>query len=163
MSSRRRATNASRRRTTNACDASVSRGSSVAAESDQTGCLYINEASIQRLERHVQKLAHAAQVSFAERALFRAECTLLDNRNQMLTRINNKAKVRRSTRSIVLSKAKVMSFEDIEVAQTARAAKDVIKDKGKPSRKGTSAALEADERESRRRRSQKWHMLRKRT
>lgn len=37
------------------------------------------EASIQRLERHVQKLAHAAQVSLAERAFLSAECALLDN------------------------------------------------------------------------------------
>ncbi|KAH8594166.1 hypothetical protein B0O99DRAFT_625263 [Bisporella sp. PMI_857] len=29
----------------------------------------LNKASIQRLESHVQKLAHAAQISFAERAL----------------------------------------------------------------------------------------------
>jgi hypothetical protein len=98
----------------------------------------LNEASIQRLERHVQKLAYAAQVSFTELAL-------LDNRNQMLTRMNNEVKVRRSTRSIVLGKAKVMSFEDIEVARAARAAKDVIKGKGKRGRKRKSAAQEADE------------------
>jgi hypothetical protein len=63
----------------------------------------------------------------------------------MLTRMNNEAKVRRSTRSIVLGKAKVMSFEDIEVARAARAAKEVIKGKGKRGRKRKSAALEADE------------------
>jgi hypothetical protein len=107
-----------------------------------------NEASIQRLERHVQKLAHAAQVSLAERAFLSAECALLDNRNQMLTRMNNEAKVRRSTRSIVLGKAKVMSFEDIEVARAARAAKEVIKGRGKRGRKRKSAALEADEPEA---------------
>jgi hypothetical protein len=77
----------------------------------------LNEASIQRLERHVQKLAHAAQVSIDERASLRAECALLDNRNQTLIRMNNEAKVRRSTRSVVVGKAKVMSFEDIEVAR----------------------------------------------
>jgi hypothetical protein len=104
----------------------------------------LNGASIQRLERHVQKLAHAAQASFAERAFLDAKCALLDNRNQMLTRMNNEAKVRRSTRSVVLGKAKVMSFEDIEVARAARAAKDAIKDKGKRNRKRKSAALEAD-------------------
>jgi hypothetical protein len=57
--------------------------------------------------------------------------------------MNNEAKVRRSTRSIVLGKAKVMSFEDIEVARAVRAAKEVIK--GKRGRKRKSAALEADE------------------
>jgi hypothetical protein len=97
----------------------------------------LNGTSIQRLERHVQKLANAAQISFAERAL-------LHNQNQMLTRMNNEAKVRRSTRSVVLGKAKVMSFEDIEVARAARAAKDAIKGKGKRGRKRKSAALEAE-------------------
>ncbi|KIM99193.1 hypothetical protein OIDMADRAFT_127122, partial [Oidiodendron maius Zn] len=96
----------------------------------------LNEASTQRLERHVQKLVHAAQVSFAERA------SPVPN---MLTRMNNKAKVRRSTRSVVLGKAKVMSFEDIEAARAARAAKDAIKGKGKRGRKRKSAAQEADE------------------
>ena len=47
----------------------------------------LNKTSIQRLERHVQKLANAAQISFAERALFY-------DQNQMLTKINNEAKVR---------------------------------------------------------------------
>ena len=83
-----------------------------------------NETSIPRLQRHVQKLANAAQLSFAERALLR-------DQNQFLTGINNEAKVRRSTKSVVPGKAKVMSFEDIEVARAARAAKEVIKGKGK--------------------------------
>ena len=86
----------------------------------------------------MQKLAHAAQISFTEHAL-------LYNQNQLLTRMNNEAKVRRSTRSVVLGKAKVMSFEDIEVARAARAAKEVIKGKEKRGRKRKSAALEADE------------------
>jgi hypothetical protein len=47
----------------------------------------LNETSIQRLQRHVQKLANAAQISFAE-------CALLHNQNQFLTRMNNEAKVR---------------------------------------------------------------------
>jgi hypothetical protein len=98
----------------------------------------LNGTSIQRLERHVQKLVDAAQISFAERAL-------LHDQKQMLTRMNNEAKVRRSTRSLVLGQAKVMSFEDIEVARAARAAKDVIKGKGKRGRKRKGAALEADE------------------
>ncbi|KAG9231392.1 hypothetical protein BJ875DRAFT_469609 [Amylocarpus encephaloides] len=95
----------------------------------------LNETSIQRLERHIQKLANAAQASFTKRAL-------LHDQNQMLIKMNNEAKVRRSTRSIVLGKAKVMSFEDIEVARAARATKDVIKGKGKRGRKRKSVALE---------------------
>jgi hypothetical protein len=59
--------------------------------------------------------------------------------------MNNEAKVRRSTRLIVLGKAKVMSFTDIEVARAARAAKEVIKGKGKRGRTRKSAAVEADE------------------
>lgn len=53
--------------------------------------------------------------------------------------MNNEAKVRRSTRSVVLGKAKIMSFEDIEVARAARAAKEANKAKGK----GKSAVPEA--------------------
>jgi len=101
----------------------------------------LNETSPQRLQRHVQKLANAAQVSFAERALLR-------DQNQFLHRMNNEAKVRRSTRSVVLGKAKVMSYEDIEEARAKRAAKEVIKGKGKRGWKRKSAALEADEPET---------------
>jgi hypothetical protein len=98
----------------------------------------LNETSIQRLQRHIQKLANAAQISFAESALLR-------DQNQFLTTINNEAKVRRSTKSIVLGKAKVMSYEDIEEARIKRTAKEAIKGKGKRGRKRKSAALEAGE------------------
>jgi len=70
------------------------------------------------------------------------------NQNEMLIRMNNEAKVRQLTRSVVLGKTKVMSFEDIEVARAARVAKEVIKGKGKRSRKRKNAALEADEPET---------------
>jgi hypothetical protein len=63
----------------------------------------------------------------------------------MLTRMNNEAKVRRSTKSIVLGKAKAMSFKDIEVARVARTTKEVIKGKGKRGRKRKSTTVEADE------------------
>jgi hypothetical protein len=66
----------------------------------------------------------------------------------MLIRINNEAKVRRLTKSIVLGKAKVISFKDIEVARAARATKEVIKGKGKRSRKRKSATLEVDKLEA---------------
>jgi hypothetical protein len=49
--------------------------------------------------------------------------------------MNNEAKLCRSTRLVVLGKAKVMSFEDIEKARAARVAKDHIKGKGKRGRK----------------------------
>jgi hypothetical protein len=38
--------------------------------------------------------------------------------------MNNEAKVRRSTKSVVIRKAKVMSYEDIEEARAKRAAKE---------------------------------------
>jgi hypothetical protein len=46
--------------------------------------------------------------------------------DQSLIKINKEAKVRRSTRSVVLGKAKVMSFEDLEEAQAKRTAKEKI-------------------------------------
>ena len=98
----------------------------------------LNETSIQRLQRHVQKLANAAQISFVERAL-------LHDQNQFLTRMNNEAKVRRSTKPVILGKAKVISYEDIEEARAKRAAKEIIKGKGKRRRKRKSGALEAGE------------------
>jgi hypothetical protein len=57
--------------------------------------------------------------------------------------MNNEAKVRRTTKSVVLGKAKVMSYEDIEEARAKRAAKEeATAGKGKRGRK--SPALEAD-------------------
>jgi hypothetical protein len=77
----------------------------------------LDEVSQRRLQRHVQKLASAARVSFAE-------CAPLQDQNQSLIKINKEAKVRRSTRSLVLGKAKVMSYEDLEEARAKRAAKE---------------------------------------
>jgi len=102
----------------------------------------LKDTSIPR-QRHVQKLANSGQRSGAY-------CALLDERNQFLTKINNEAKVRPSTKSVVLGKgkAKVMSFEDIEEARATRAAKDATKVRGKRGRKRKSAALETDEPEA---------------
>jgi len=61
--------------------------------------------------------------------------------------ITNEAKVRQSTKSLVLGKAKVMSYEGLEKARAKRADKEAAKEakgKGKHSRKRKSAALEAD-------------------
>ena len=62
----------------------------------------LNDPSKRRLQRHVQKLASAAKISFAKQ-------TFLQDQNRFLSKINNEVKVRRSTRSVVLGKAKVMS------------------------------------------------------
>ncbi|KAL2040388.1 hypothetical protein N7G274_006831 [Stereocaulon virgatum] len=89
-------------------------------------------------QRHVQKLASAAQISFAKQTLFQ-------DQNRILPKVNNEAKVRRSTRSVVLGKAKVMSYEDLEQARAKRAAKEkatVNKGKGKRGRKRKSPTPE---------------------
>ncbi|KAK7187898.1 hypothetical protein PSPO01_06100 [Paraphaeosphaeria sporulosa] len=65
--------------------------------------------------------------------------TLLKAYNQFLFKINSEAKTRRSTRLVVLGKAKVMSFEDLEEARIKRAAKDEAaarKRRRGPKRKG---------------------------
>ncbi|KAF4634577.1 hypothetical protein G7Y89_g3524 [Cudoniella acicularis] len=100
----------------------------------------LDETSIPRMQRHIQKLANAGQTSIAY-------CALLDERNSFLTSMNNEAKNRRSAKSVVLGKGKgkVMSYEDIEEARAKRAEKDAMKGKGKRGRKRKSAALEADE------------------
>lgn len=50
-------------------------------------------------------------------------------------RINSEAKVPRSTRSLVIGTAKVMSYEDLDKARAARVAKDeVVANKGKRKR-----------------------------
>lgn len=76
----------------------------------------LNEPSKYRIQRHVQKLTSAAQISFAKQ-------TLLQDQNRLLSKINE-VKVRRSTRSVVLGKPKVMSYEDLEEARAKRAAKE---------------------------------------
>ena len=98
----------------------------------------LDKTSKQRLQRHVQKLASAVQISFTE-------CTLLQDRNRFLSKINNESKVRRSTRSVVLGKAKVMSFEDLSEARAKRDAKEkAIASKGKRGCRRKSPAPEAE-------------------
>ncbi|KAL8634877.1 MAG: hypothetical protein Q9228_007571, partial [Teloschistes exilis] len=75
----------------------------------------LDEISKQRLHRHVQKIASAARISFAE-------CALLQDQSRLLAKINGEAKVRRSTKSLILGKAKVMSYEDLSEARAKRAA-----------------------------------------
>jgi len=97
-----------------------------------------DDRASERLQRRVQKLASAAQISFAKQHL-------LQDHNRLLAKVNNEAKVRRSTESLVLGKAKVMSFEDLEEARVKRATKDKAtadKSKGKRGRKRKNAAPE---------------------
>jgi hypothetical protein len=91
-----------------------------------------------RLQRHLQKFANAANISFAERALQRDQI-------RFLYKVNNETKVRRSTKSVVLGKAKVMSYEDLEEARAKRAAKEqVTASTGGRGRKRKNQAPEAD-------------------
>ena len=78
-------------------------------------------------------------MSFAERAL-------LHDRIQFLSSMNDEAKRRRSTRAVVLGKAKVMSYEDLEEARAKRAAKEqATAGKKKRGRKPKNPAPEAEE------------------
>ena len=93
----------------------------------------------QRLQRHTQKLASAAKRSFTEE-------TLLQEQTRFLSKMNNEAKAPRSARSIVLGKAKVVSYEDLEEARTRRATKEnlhTIAAKGKRGRGRKNLALDA--------------------
>ncbi|TVY73350.1 hypothetical protein LSUE1_G007226 [Lachnellula suecica] len=98
----------------------------------------LDEKSVPRVQRRVQKLANAGQKAIAY-------CALLENQKQSLIKINNEAKVRRSTRAIVLGNANVISFEDLEVTRATRATKDAMKGKGKRGRKRKRAALDEGE------------------
>jgi hypothetical protein len=100
----------------------------------------LDETSKQNLARHLQKCTKAFQKSSAQ-------AVLQEDRIKFLTTINNEAKVRRSTKSLVLGKAKVMSYEDLEEARAKRVIKDAAKEakgKGKRGRKRQSTVLEAE-------------------
>ncbi|KAF2685484.1 hypothetical protein K458DRAFT_387454 [Lentithecium fluviatile CBS 122367] len=85
----------------------------------------VDETSRWRLQRLVQKLAKAAQMSFAKGVL-------QQNHIQFLMKINNEAKVRRSTRPVVLGTAVVMGHEELKAARAKRDEKDAAKEaKGK--------------------------------
>jgi hypothetical protein len=101
----------------------------------------LDETSKQKLVRHLQKGTKAFQKSFALEKLQK-------DRIQFLTTINNESKVRRSTKSLVLGKAKVMSYEDLEEARAKRVVKDAVKEakgKGKRCRKRKSSPPEPEE------------------
>jgi hypothetical protein len=70
----------------------------------------MDDAERQNLKRHLDELTRAPQTSIAEGALLQED-------NQFVRKMNNEAKVRRSTKSLVLGKARVMSYEDLEAAR----------------------------------------------
>ena len=77
---------------------------------------------------YVQKLANTTKRVFAD-------CALLLNENLSLFKRNNEREYRQSTRSTVVGKAKVTSYEDIKVAQAKRDTKKAAAIKGKRGRK----------------------------
>ena len=79
------------------------------------------ETSRQYKERLQQKVTAAAQTYLAKNAL-------LEDRNQFLTNINDEGKVRRSSKSEIIGKARVMSYEDLEKARAERAMKEAAKE-----------------------------------
>jgi REP element-mobilizing transposase RayT len=100
----------------------------------------LDETRRQDLQRHLQKYAKAAQVSFAKGAL-------QQNHIQLLLKVNDEAKVRRSTKPLILGRAKVMGYDELKEAREKRAATEAAtkaKGKGKRGRKRTNAAAEAD-------------------
>jgi hypothetical protein len=86
------------------------------------------EQDAQRLDslsRHrLQKLANAAQKSFAE-------CALLLDENRLLFEQNNESNCRKSIRSTKVGEAKVMSYGDIVEAQAKRDVKEATAQNGK--------------------------------
>lgn len=92
----------------------------------------LDEVSKQRLQRHVQKFVNAAQMCLVHGAL-------QQDRIRFLMRINDEAKVRRSTKSEILAKGEgvVISYEHLVAKRAARAAEVQAKAdrKGKRGRK----------------------------
>lgn len=74
----------------------------------------LDEVNKQKLKRHIGKLAKAAQVFLARNAL-------QEDHIRSSLKINDEAKPRRSTRPIVFSTAKVISYEDLTSAYAKRA------------------------------------------
>jgi hypothetical protein len=104
----------------------------------------LDDTSKQSLQRHVQKITRGTQRCLATGAL-------KDDQIRFLNTINNEAKVRRSTKALVLGTAKVMSYADLQEARVKRAEKDAAKEakgKGKRGWKRKSAMPEADEAEA---------------
>lgn len=74
----------------------------------------------QNLQRHLQKLTKAAQSSVVRSAL-------QEEQIRFLREINDEGKGRRDEKSLVLGKARVMSYEDLEAARAKRVEKEADK------------------------------------
>jgi hypothetical protein len=82
-----------------------------------------DEISTKRHWKLVQKLANAAEVSFAQQALNQDQI-------QLLSKMNDEARTRWKTKSEILGKgkARVMSYEDITAAGAKRAKQEANKE-----------------------------------
>jgi len=103
---------------------------------------------------HLEKLLNATQISFAEHAI-------LEDDNQLLIKQNDKAKHRRLTKSTVLGKAKMMSYENLKEARAKHAAKEeaaTSKEKRSWKRKSPSAQSTVT-RKTKRREGASWRSL----
>jgi hypothetical protein len=84
------------------------------------------------------RIKHIPSIAFTTSI---AEGALLQEDNRFVRKMNNEAKVRRSTKSLVLGKAKVMSYEDLEAARLKRLQKEA--DKASKSKRGRKRKDEA--------------------
>jgi hypothetical protein len=104
-----------------------------------------DEISTTRHRKLVQKLANAAEVSFAQQALDQDQI-------QLLSKMNDEARTRRKTKSEILGKgkARVMSYEDIEAARAKRAEQEANKQaqgnrkRGRPKHIAVEAVVEGE-------------------
>lgn len=85
-----------------------------------------------RNQQRLQKLANAAERAMSAR-------DLLFQENSDLFKQNNESNVRASTKSTVVGKGTVMSFEEIRVAQKKRDAKDASEDRRRGRKRKNSA------------------------
>ncbi|KAF4630854.1 hypothetical protein G7Y89_g7281 [Cudoniella acicularis] len=72
---------------------------------------------------NLDRVLRSMPAPLAKPAIPRAD-EVKEDRIQLLTTINNEAKVRRSTKSLVLGKAKVMSYKDLKETRAKRLVKE---------------------------------------
>jgi hypothetical protein len=99
------------------------------------GQLPDDDANRQHKEKLQRKLLEGGRLCIAK-------CTLLEEQNRFLAQINNESKVRRSTGSEVVGKAKVMLWQDIDNTRKELAAKKKAKAAKKAEREEKKAERE---------------------
>ena len=93
----------------------------------------LNETRKQSLQRHVQKFVNVTQI-------FLVKNVLQQNQIRFLIIINDEVKVRRSIKSMILEKTKVMSYENLVAKRAERKTKeqDKVRKKRKRNQKRKS-------------------------